>query len=247
MDIKTISNLKENIGELNNTEKEASIVELELFQRTANRVTKKKVGLFKQFLFDETEYYKQNLNKYSHEIKKDVEEYAEMLQRIVSSYETIFVNAFEVRQKARNNQKICVSNITLLEKNKEEAGTEKERTKILKKQMKFAQKKINYTVLINECTSRILWCITHMEEDILAIYNGDSVSLVNLTSKSKFITKLKIFFQGKSLFKQFLHELHHETLPRMKLETVQKENQVSVILAGFLEQVKDINKQIKES
>lgn len=247
MNLEVLANLKANIEELNNAEREASFVELELFQRSSKMLLKQKIESMQQFLIEQTDFYKQDAKIYSEQINEAVRTYRDSIEKIIKTYEKFYTDTFEIRQSARDNQKTCVANICLIEKKKQNCKNEKTLEKYLNLQNYYAQKKLNYSVLINECTARILWCITHMEEDVLSVYNGSTMSIALPKKKSNFLNKIRMFFYGKSYYKQFLDKLIKETLPKISLDTQYKINIISANEKGFLKQVKIMNKKIQGS
>ncbi len=247
MNLEVLANLKANIEELNNAEREASFVELELFQRSSKMLLKQKIESMQQFLIEQTDFYKQDAKIYSEQINEAVRTYRDSIEKIIKTYEKFYIDTFEIRQSARDNQKTCVANICLIEKKKQNCKNEKTLEKYLNLQNYYAQKKLNYSVLINECTARILWCITHMEEDVLSVYNGSTMSIALPKKKSNFLNKIRMFFYGKSYYKQFLDKLIKETLPKISLDTQYKINIISANEKGFLKQVKIMNKKIQGS
>ena len=247
MNLEVLANLKANIEELNNAEREASFVELELFQRSSKMLLKQKIESMQQFLIEQTDFYKQDAKIYSEQINEAVRTYRDSIEKIIKTYEKFYIDTFEIRQSARDNQKTCVANICLIEKKKQNCKNEKTLEKYLNLQNYYAQKKLNYSVLINECTARILWCITHMEEDVLSVYNGSTMSIALPKKKSNFLNKIRMFFYGKSYYKQFLDKLIKETLPKISFDTQYKINIISANEKGFLKQVKIMNKKIQGS
>ena len=247
MNLEVLANLKANIEELNNAEREASFVELELFQRSSKMLLKQKIESMQQFLIEQTDFYKQDAKIYSEQINEAVRTYRDSIEKIIKTYEKFYIDTFEIRQSARDNQKTCVANICLIEKKKQNCKNEKTLEKYLNLQNYYVQKKLNYSVLINECTARILWCITHMEEDVLSVYNGSTMSIALPKKKSNFLNKIRMFFYGKSYYKQFLDKLIKETLPKISLDTQYKINIISANEKGFLKQVKIMNKKIQGS
>lgn len=245
MNLEVLANLKANIEELNNAEREASFVELELFQRSSKMLLKQKIESMQQFLIEQTDFYKQDAKIYSEQINEAVRTYRDSIEKIIKTYEKFYIDTFEIRQSARDNQKTCVANICLIEKKKQNCKNEKTLEKYLNLQNYYAQKKLNYSVLINECTARILWCITHMEEDVLSVYNGSTMSIGLPKKKSNFLNKIRMFFYGKSYYKQFLDKLIKETLPKISLDTQYKINIILANEKGFLKQVKIMNKKIQ--
>ena len=245
MNLEVLANIKANIEELNITEREASFVELELFQRSSRELLKQKVESMKSFLMEQTAFYKQDANQYSDKMNIAVRTYRESIEKIIKTYEKFYVDTFEIRQSARDNQKTCLANICLIEKKKQNCKDKKTLEKYLNMQNYYAQKKLNYTVLINECTARILWCITHMEEDVLSLYNGSTMSIVIPKKRSNLLNRIRMFFYGKSYYRQFLDKLLAETLPKIVTDTQYKINLIAANEKGFLKQVKAMNKQIQ--
>ena len=234
MDLEFLTNIRSSIEELNNVERESSYVELELYQRAAKVLYKQKVESMQRFLVEETNYYKQN-----------VKNYTEAITKILKAYEKFYMDAFKIRQSARDNQKTCVANIAVIEKKKENCTNERLIQKYSDMQTYYAQKKLNYTVLINECTARILWCITHMEEDVLSTYNG-TTSLTVVKNEISIFHKIKMLIYGKNYYKQFIEKIFDETIPRIMIEAKDKATMVAANEMGFLKQVKEMNKRIQD-
>ena len=244
MDLEFLTNIRSSIEELNNVERESSYVELELYQRAAKVLYKQKVESMQRFLVEETNYYKQNVKNYTEQINRIVQSYSEAITKILKAYEKFYMDAFKIRQSARDNQKTCVANIAVIEKKKYNCTNKRLLKKYSDMQIYFAQKKLNYTVLINECTARILWCITHMEEDVLSTYNG-STSLTVVNKKMSFWHKIRMWLYGKGFYKQFIEKIFDETLPKIMIDANEKAAVVAATEKGFLKQVKQMNKQIQ--
>ena len=245
MDLEFLTNIRSSIEELNNVERESSYVELELYQRAAKVLYKQKVESMQRFLVEETNYYKRNVKNYTEQINRIVQSYSEAITKILKAYEKFYMDAFKIRQSARDNQKTCVANIAVIEKKKENCTNERLIQKYSDMQTYYAQKKLNYTVLINECTARILWCITHMEEDVLSTYNG-TTSLTVVKNEISIFHKIKMLIYGKNYYKQFIEKVFDETIPRIMIEAKDKATMVAANEMGFLKQVKEMNKRIQD-
>lgn len=244
MNLEFLTNIKSSIEELNNVERESSFVELELYQRASKELYKKKIESIQRFLIEESNYYKQNTKNHTEQINRVIQSYSEAIMKIIKAYEKFYMDIFKIRQNARDNQKTCVANIAVIEKKKEKCTDKRLLKKYSDMQIYFAQKKINYTVLINECTARILWCITHMEEDVLSTYNG-STSLTVVNKKISFWHKIRMWLYGKGFYKQFIEKIFDETLPKIMIDANGKAAVVAATEKGFLKQVKQMNKKIQ--
>ena len=90
MNLEVLANLKANIEELNNAEREASFVELELFQRSSKMLLKQKIESMQQFLIEQTDFYKQDAKIYSEQINEAVRTYRDSIEKIIKTYEKSF-------------------------------------------------------------------------------------------------------------------------------------------------------------
>jgi hypothetical protein len=247
MGLKLLANLQQNLEELNINEKSISLVELEIFERASQRVVSNKSKEMRRILNEKASSFKQDPTNYKQTIDEYVAQFEKGLQKIVNLYLKIFDNAFEVIQSSRNNQKICITNIVTLEKKKLYAEDKKELQDIVNLQIKCAQKKLNYQALINEANARLLWAITNMEEAVLSVYSGDTLELSTKVKRSSIFRKINIFFTGKKQYKRYLEDFGKVNFRKINQSIDAKAGETIVVLAGFIRQVDDMNRQLKRA
>ena len=110
------------------------------------------------------------------------------------------------------------------------------------------QKKLNYSVIIDECKARIEWCIENVKEDINQIFIIEANQLQlykeNIVSKIRRIIFNKI--SGKSKYKRFLENYQSEYLKDIKSKNNIKIIDILIVLKGIKKQMEETKKQISK-
>lgn len=112
--------------------------------------------------------------------------------------------------------------------------------------MACAQKKLNFSVGIDECKARINWCIENVQIDIDSIFEIRSSQLQ--VYKEDVFTKIRRIFSnrisGKNKFKKLLEDYDNEFTKSIETKNNSKILDVYVILKGVRKQVAYVEKQI---
>ncbi len=239
--------LNENMQNLENVEKEISMLQLAIYEKNTEKLKECKMNEIREFFEQQSKFYNQKSEKYEYEIEKNINKYKEQLEKLINVYDNLYVNIFKIMQNAMNNQKIAIANIvTLTEKLKTEKITDEEIQKIKNTIIACAQKKLNYAVIIDECKARIKWCIENVQADINELFVNNICQLQiyedNIFTKIKRMIFNKI--SGKSKFKRFLENYENEYIKDIKSKNSLKVLDVSSTLKGIIKQMEKVKEQI---
>ena len=239
--------LNENMQNLENVEKEISMLQLAIYEKNTEKLKECKMNEIREFFEQQSKFYNQKSEKYEYEIEKNINKYKEQLEKLINVYDNLYVNIFKIMQNAMNNQKIAIANIvTLTEKLKTEKITDEEIQKKKNTIIACAQKKLNYAVIIDECKARIKWCIENVQADINELFVNNICQLQiyedNIFTKIKRMIFNKI--SGKSKFKRFLENYENEYIKDIKSKNSLKVLDVSSTLKGIIKQMEKVKEQI---
>ena len=190
--------LNENLENLDNVDKEIGMIELAIYQKTIEQLKNNKINEIRNFFEQQAKIYNQNSKKYEKEIENNIKKYEEQIEKLVNVYDELYINIFKIMQNAKDNEKIAIANIvTLSDRLQKEKNIEQQLQKNI---IACIQKKLNYSVIIDECKARIEWCIENVKEDINQIFIIEANQLQlykeNIVSKIRRIIFNKI--SGKS-------------------------------------------------
>lgn len=245
--IQIFEKLNENMQNLENVENEISMLQLAIYQKSIEKLKDCKISEIREFFEQQSRFYNQKSEKYEYEIEKNINKYKEEFEKLINAYDNAYVNIFRIMQNAMDNQKIALANIvTLTEKLQTEKLTNEETQKIKNTIIACAQKKLNYSVIVEECRARIKWCIKNVQADINEVFINKIYQLQiyedNIFSKIKRIIFDKI--SGKSKFKRFLDNYENEYIKDIKSKNSSKVLDVISTLKGIMKQMDEVKKQI---
>lgn len=246
-EIQIFEKLNENMQNLENVENEISMLQLAIYQKSIEKLKDCKMNEIREFFEQQSRFYNQKSEKYEYEIEKNINKYKEQLEKLINAYDNVYVNIFKIMQNAMDNQKIALANIvTLTEKLQKEKLTNEETQKIKNTIIACAQKKLNYSVIIEECRARIKWCIENVQADINEVFINNIYQLQiyedNIFTKIKRIIFNKI--SGKSKFKRFLENYENEYIKDIKSKNSSRILNVISTLKGIMKQMEEVKKQI---
>lgn len=240
-------NLNENIKKLDNVEKEIAMLELAIYQKNIERLTEQKLKEMRDFFEQQSKNYNQKITNYQKEIDKNIEKYKEQIDKLINTYDNLYLNVFKIMQDAINNQKIAMANIaTLAERLNNKEILKEESQKIYNNMIACAQKKLDYSVIVDECKERIKWCIENVERDINEIFSND-INQLQIYKENIIIKIRRIIFNkisGKSKYKKLLKNYEREYIKNVKNKNNKKIIEVIYILKGIFKQKESVKKQI---
>lgn len=238
-----LQDLNENIKNIDNLDNELAMINLAIYQKSVDSIKKEKIQNLKNYFENETSKYGINADKYKDEIKLNLDKYEEQINKLVNVYDDMYLNVFKMMQTAVNNQKIAIANIiTELDKRNSD-NVAKETNNVI---IACIQKKLNYSVIVDECYARLKWCTDEIEKDLNEIFTNDFTQL-QIYEKNLFI-RLRIMFLnklfGKNKYKKFLLNYENECLSKIKEKNNLKIMKVVAISEGVSKQIENVTKQI---
>lgn len=245
-EIQRLKELNENIQDIGNIENEITMVQLAIYQKNIEKLKDFKMLKIREYFEQQIKFYNQKIVKYENEIENNINKYKGQLERLINIYDKLYVNIFSIMQESMNNQKIAVANIvTLKEKLNREKFEEEEEKNIKNIIMACAQKKLDYSVIIDECKARIKWCIENVQADINEIFVNKTNQLQLYHDNVFTKLKIKIFSKilGKNKFKSFLENYQNE------YNDIRTKNNIKIVdlistLEGIIKQMDEVKKQI---
>ncbi len=236
-----------NLQELDVVQSDISMLELAIYQKKIENLKEEKLHEIRQYFEQQSQYFNQNSYDYQDEIDKNVEQYKVQIDKLINVYDKLYVRTFKIMQNSINNQKISISNIiTLTRKIKEENLPEKDIQNYEKIINACAQKKLNYSVIINECKARIKWCIENVQKDIKDVFVGKTTELKvykeNVFNKIK--EKILNLIFGKVRFQRVLDEYETEYIKSLKAKNNSRVLGVIIVIEGIEKQFEQVKEQI---
>jgi hypothetical protein len=244
--IDLLESLSNNLKDLNSVEDEISIVQSAIYKNKLKEAKEKKINEIENELSAQAKIYNQNISKYKNQIEEILKIYEVQIDKLINIYDSLYINVFKKMESARVNQKIAVTNIISVEGKLENNDITEEQKKQLKKcQIAYAQRKINYSVIIDECEARINWCIENAQINIdkLFVCENNKIELY----KDNIFTKIrKMIFNkisGKIKYKKVLSN-YKEIAKNNKDNVSLKILEVASVIKGFLVQMEKTKAQI---
>lgn len=244
-----LTRLKANLEKSVINENSLVKIQLELFNRQRQKLAKEKGQEIKEYLEGKSFYYNQKASNYEYEISEAVNLFTNEIQKIINSYDEIFICILKIMQNAQNEQKTCISNIAVLEGEKISETTRLEdydtddikniNSIISNLQFAYIQKKINLQVIVNECDARLLWVINNMQKDIETTYQTKELALAvqDANTKQTLFKKIKNLFVGKKQYEAFLEDFKERGLQEVQKIVNEKISYLSFLLEGIFKQI----------
>lgn len=244
--LKIFKDLNENLEKLNELENEISMVELAIYQKEKEKTKKNKIEEIKKHIREQAKLYNQKEPKFQ-DVIEEIDKLIEIkIDSLIQIYDNFYINIFKIMQDAKNNQKIAIANMVILKKGLNNETNIKEIEKIKKREIAYAQKKLNYSVIIEECGARQKWCIEKFKNDIDRIFTDDlnKVELYkeNLLNKIKNKILNKIF--GKNRYKKLLQDYRDEAIKNIGKKLDSKILDAACLLKAFKKQMLKTKEQI---
>lgn len=251
MDQDTLTRLKDNLERSAINENSLVKIQLELFDRQRQKLAKEKGQEIKEYLEGKSFYYNQKASNYEYQISEAVNLFTNEVQKIINSYDEIFICVLKIMQNAQNEQKTCISNIAVLEGEKISEKTRLEdydkddikniNSIISNLQFAYIQKKVNLQVIVNECDARLLWVIDNMQKDIESTYQTKEEQSLAIVEKSNqkngLFKRIKNLFVGKKQYEAFLEDFKENGLQEVQKTVDEKLSYLSFLLQGIFKQI----------
>ncbi len=242
---KLIMNVKDNMCNLDKYENYYFSIELKLFEKSAASTKFQYEKNFVDKIQNMANYYGQDLEKYEEKISQLKQNYFQYFQKVKNVYDKLFLTCLNNYMNCFNEQKKCVAQI--LEHYCSYCETKNEED--FKLMNAYAQNKVNYTLIMEECRARLKWCISEFENDINDLYKDEEnkIEVINdgniFASIKKFLVNI---FSGKQKFNSFLEKFEKDFNRDLDEKSFQKCMQVISVTGGIMKQVKSVKLQIDE-
>lgn len=241
--------LEKNIKQHREVEEKRSMIMLAIYKKRIEQIKKKKIKELRKYFENQIDYYEQEIFDFQEDITAIVKKYTEQIEELVEAYNYLYINTYKSAQQAINNQIITIGSIVTLWNKKENAKEKsKEEEEWNTKLVALAQKKVNFSVIIEECNERLRWCIESAQEDIDTIFENKFFQLQ--IYKEGFWEKLrrKIInkFGGKKRIAREIQKYNEETLKKISDNNSTKVVAVFAIAEGIMKQIKNVEEQIEK-
>lgn len=240
--------LNQNIQAMDYVEKQIAMLQLAMYEKRVQEIKERKISEIRNFFELQSKLYNQKVEKYETEIENNVEMYKKQLERLIVAYNNAYVDTFKMMQEAMNDQKFAIANIITLSKKLQSDGiTDVEKSNIQNKIKADVQKKLNFSVIIDECKARMSWYIENVQADLNNLFVVSSNQLQaydeNIFTKIRRIVSNKL--SGKSKFKNFLENYEKENIRSIEVKNNIKMLDLYVILKGVKKQVAYVRNEIE--
>ena len=78
--------LNENMQNLENVEKEISMLQLAIYEKNTEKLKECKMNEIREFFEQQSKFYNQKSEKYEYEIEKNINKYKEQLEKLINVY-----------------------------------------------------------------------------------------------------------------------------------------------------------------
>lgn len=242
-----IKKMNDNLLMLEDVNKEISMIELAIYQKSIEKIKSQKINETRDFLEKQAINYGQKYEKYQNQISSNMEKYVKKLEAVVNAYDNLYLNTFKIMENARNNQKVSVANIIILEEKINKTENIKEKQNLQNMVIACAQKKLNYSVITDECDARIMWCIENVQKDINEIFMNN-YNKIEIYKTNDIVKKIRKFFfnkiSGKKRYADFLSNYENEYMKEISTKCNSKIFEIIATSKGVTLQMENVKKQI---
>ena len=242
--------LNKNIRSLHGLNKDMAMVELAIYQKSMDALEEKKVEELNNYLKNHIKIFKQNKDKFDKEISAIINKYQLEIDKFMTAYEDFYVQVFKLMTDAGNEQNYTIAKL-LNTKNSLLDGDNslQDEERLNQELVANAEKKLNYSVIIDECRARLKWCSEKAQNDFEQLFKISDLSLEKY-GKS-IVSKIRglfgnIFF-GKNNCKKFFYEFNTKQLNEVKSNNKRNIIELYTILGAVRRQIKLTNIQISRA
>lgn len=247
MNERLVERLNINIQEFQEIEENIAILKLAIYQDKVRELKEKKEQELKDLIFAQATFYNQNYNDYKKQIDEILNKNDEEFSRLEEAYNEFFIIVFKIMENAILNQNIAIHNILKLKRKYDLPGKEEQEYKKIEKIIRaMIQKKLNYSVIVDECQERLKWAIRNYQNDVLKTFNyqGNLGLIVRQSFIEKIKNKIINRFSGKKKFKIYLKELKSARMNKVKSKNKKRIIKLCAVLKGFQKQIRTLRDDI---
>ncbi|MBR1540410.1 MAG: hypothetical protein IJ629_04515 [Clostridia bacterium] len=240
-----LEKLEKNMKDLKTVDEKYSMLMLALYQKTIQEVREQKLKEVKEYFSNQVKYYNQVEADYQGPIEYAIKEYTKQIDGLIEAYDYLYMNSFKSMQKAINNQLIAIGNaVTLWNKKDQLNGADTK--EIEKKMTAVIQKKVNYSVIVEECKSRLNWCVQNASKDMYEIFENNFYQLE--VYRDSFFARLKRkimnAISGKKKMAEVIDQYSIKDLKQIEYKNRMKIAGIIATATGVLKQIELVEKEI---
>ena len=240
-----LEELEKNMKDLKTVDEKYSMLMLALYQKSIQEVREQKLKEVKEYFSNQIKYFNQEESDYQGPIDYIIKEYTKQIDGLVEAYDYLYMNAFKSMQKAINNQLIAIGNtVTLWDKKDQLNGADTK--EIEKRMMAIIQKKVNYSVIVEECKSRLNWCVQNASKDMDEIFENKFYQLEVYQDSFFARLKRKIMnaISGKKKMAEVIDQYNIKDLKQIEYKNRMKIAGIIATATGVLKQIELVEKEI---
>lgn len=244
--IQFLNDIEKNINNYRTLDEKNAMLMIALYQKTIEEIKSKKISEINNYFSNQLKNYNKNNDENQKLVNDLIKEYSSQIDGLVEAYDYLYNLAFNKMQQAINNQIIAIGNMVIVWE-KINLATEEEKKNLNKQLIALAQKKINYSVIIDECKARLNWCIKNVQKDLNEIFSNNFSQIV--VYKNGFWDKLKrkiiSWLYGNKEFIDNINSYKNTILKQIEKNNKLKMIEIIATAKGFEKQVKTVERQIK--
>lgn len=237
-----INELNKNIKDFSYINEKITMIQLAMYKKNEKELKLRKINELKEYFNNKINFYGQDILDYQKNVNDIIKEYTNEIDKLIKAYDYLYSNINNKLQKSISNQIIAIGNIVTLLSKKNTENAQKIDNNILA----IAQKKVNYSVIIEECRARLNWCIENIEKDIDNIFENKFYELD--IYKNSFFERIKRkilnYINGKKNAKNIIEKYKNDNLK--KILDINNSEIVTIIALTkeLLKQIANVENQI---
>lgn len=250
--IKVNEELSVLMSDLIKIEQDKLMILATIFTRANQEIKKDKLQKFSEYLEGQLLLYKRDKKYFIDRFDKLSNSYENKIDRLLEQF-TIEYNYLQNEIVfAQTNQKIAIANFVASKRGMDKARLEDNVVLIEKSNKKMfatAQKKLNYDVIIDECTARLEKCIEDTTDAMDNIFNISNNKI--LDTKKTFFEKVKYFFnlvfRGNEIFEENILKPLEDELEMLEKTVLSVISDVKIEMLFTISQLEKIRKEINHT
>lgn len=241
MDEELIEKLNLNMRNIQEVEENIAIVNLKIFEKRKKDLKKIKTEELKRILEEEASFLNQDSEDFKEYIDPILKKNSLEFERLCMAYDDFFDLVFKMMENAILNENIAIVNMIKIKKKLEAPGkSEQEYKELYKVLVATAQRKINYSLIVDGCKDKLKWCVNHFEVDVKKVFEYKVNN--QLALPSRLIDKIKKYFldklTGNRKYRVYLQEYRRFNMKRIEKKNKRKIMNLMSSLKGIREQIK---------
>ncbi len=220
-----------------------------IYEKKCQELLENKLSQFKEYLDGQSKFYKINKEKYRDKFDELVSAYKNKMTRIFMQYTKYYIYVQDETVVAKSNQNIAIANLVSSNRNKIRAVSLNNDILIQKADRKIfatAQKKLNYDIVLDECTKRLEMCMLNTFDAINEIFSisNNQISNYNSGMFNKIKHFLGITFYGDKKFNKYVLDNLNVMFEKLEEKTISKILEIKLATIAFHSQINKVRNDI---